>query len=132
MTSDLAIDQLSEILGGDDVEALRSALSNLMVLFETQNRNYLELRQYISTLPPPPRLSICKGDVVSIDGSESKPQTGGMAESAFEILASIRRSRRVLERTGIEMERDIREATIAQHNASENTIKSATFSMTDR
>jgi hypothetical protein len=37
-------EEFGEVLNGNDVDALKTALQNLMVLFETQSRNYLELK----------------------------------------------------------------------------------------
>ena len=42
--------QFSEVLNGNDIDALKTALQNLMVLFETQNRNYMELKQQVKLL----------------------------------------------------------------------------------
>jgi hypothetical protein len=98
-------DTFGEVLHGNDVDALKTALQNLMVLFETQNRNYLELKDHLKAVTfARPSLKIARGDEVTIAGDESRPPTSGVVDDAFELLAAIRLARRAGNKATAEVE----------------------------
>ena len=89
-----------EVLNGNNIDALKTALQNLMVLFEQQNRNYLELKEQVTNMRlPTPSFTIQCGDSITIDASESKPNIAGITEGAYEMLAAIRMARKQQEQT---------------------------------
>lgn len=89
-----------EVLNGNDIDALKTALQNLMVLFEQQNRNYLELKEQVTNMRiPTPSFTIQRADSITIDSSESKPNIAGITEGAYEMLAAIRMARKQQEQT---------------------------------
>jgi hypothetical protein len=127
--------QFGDVLNSGDVDALKTALQNLMVLFETQNRNYLELKEHIRKLKTPRRaMQIVKGDEVSVPGEESRPPSGGIVEDAFELLAATRIARKMHAKAAAEVEatltavlsqermRRTRNASLADRNSEINAI----------
>lgn len=88
--------RFDDVLNGNDVEALKTALQNLMLLFETQNRNYLELKKQVKTLKLyKPNLTLEHGSQITIFNEESYPPVEeGLVQNAYELLASIRYSRK--------------------------------------
>lgn len=97
--------QFEDVLNGNDVEALKTALQNLMLLFETQNRNYLELKSQVKNLKlRKPNLSIEHGNEITIFNEDALPKVeDGLVQNAYELLASIRIARKsnkeILEQT---------------------------------
>jgi hypothetical protein len=85
----------TEILNGNDVNALKNALQNLMVLFETQNRGYCDLREQLKALKLAKRgLVIEKTVEMTVEGENSRPQCEGIVDEAFELLAAVRSARK--------------------------------------
>ena len=97
--------QFEDVLNGNDVEALKTALQNLMLLFETQNRNYLELKNQVKNLKlRKPNLSFERGNEITICNEDAFPKVeDGIVQNAYELLASIRIARKsnkeILEQT---------------------------------
>lgn len=97
--------QFDEVLNGNDVDALKTSLQNLMVLFENQNRNYLELKEQVKNLKlRKPHLSVVKADSVTITSEESRVPADGLVENAYELLAAIRLSRKIQEKASTSIE----------------------------
>ena len=93
-------DAFDDVLSGNDVDALKTALQNLMVLFEQQNRNYLELKEQIRILKfQKPTFTIQRGDSTTIDVTDSKPKSDGLLSSAYQMLAAIRLARKTQEQS---------------------------------
>lgn len=100
--------QFHEVLSTDDVDALKTALQNLMVLFEAQNRNYLELKQQVKYLKTKrPVMTYETADFVTILPEESKPITDGLIEESYELLAAIRRCRKIHNKTATGIEKTL-------------------------
>lgn len=117
--------QFSEVLNGNDVDALKTALQNLMVLFETQNRNYMELKQQVKSLKlRKPVLEVEKMDTFTIDTEDSKPMTDGLVEGAYELLASMRIARKSQEKTVANVKSSLK-TVIAQENTRRSKLASA-------
>ncbi|OHS97548.1 hypothetical protein TRFO_36242 [Tritrichomonas foetus] len=91
------LEKFDNVLNGNDVEALKTALQNLMLLFENQNRNYLELKEQVKNLKfKKPQLSFEKGDEFTIANEETRPNMEeGIVQNSYDILASIRMSRKI-------------------------------------
>jgi hypothetical protein len=84
-----------EVLRGNDVTALKTALQNLMVLFEAQNRGYLEMKDQVKTMRFGKQgLTLDRCDIVSIGGEESRPECEGIVDEAFQLLAAMRVARK--------------------------------------
>lgn len=117
--------QFSEVLNGNDVDALKTALQNLMVLFETQNRNYMELKQQVKSLKlRKPTLGIEKMDTFTIDTDDTKPMTDGLVEGAYELLASMRLARKNQDKTMADVKGSLK-SVIAQENTRRSRLASA-------
>lgn len=117
--------QFSEVLNGNDIDALKTALQNLMVLFETQNRNYMELKQQVKSLKlHKPTLEIEKMDTITIDTDDTKPMTDGLVEGAYELLASMRLARKSQEKTMADVKGSLK-SVIAQENTRRSRLASA-------
>lgn len=87
--------KFEEALNGNDVEALKTALQNLMFLFEKQNQNYLELKSQVKNLIRKPNLSIEHGDEITICNEDARPNIEeGLVQNSYELLASIRIARK--------------------------------------
>lgn len=88
--------KFEEVLNGNDVEALKTALQNLMLLFETQNRNYLELKSQVKNLKlRKPNLSIEHGNEITIYNEDARPNIEeGLVQNSYELLAAIRIARK--------------------------------------
>ena len=96
MDSPQFLNKFDDILNGNDVEALKTALQNLMLLFENQNRNYIELKNQVKNMKfKKPNLSFEKGDVITITNEEAMPDIKeGIVHNAYELLAAIRATRK--------------------------------------
>lgn len=117
--------QFSEVLNGNDIDALKTALQNLMVLFETQNRNYMELKQQVKSLKlRKPTLGIEKMDTFTIDTDDTKPMTDGLVEGAYELLASMRLARKNQDKTMADVKGSLK-SVIAQENTRRSRLASA-------
>ena len=100
--------QFQDILESEDVDALKASLQNLMVLFETQNRNYLELKQQVKNLKlRRPNMIVERGDEVTILPEDNKPPSGEIVEETYELLAAIRRSRKIHNKTATSIEKTL-------------------------
>lgn len=100
--------QFQDILESEDVDALKASLQNLMVLFETQNRNYLELKQQVKNLKlRRPNMIVEKGDEITILPEENQPPSGEIVEETYELLAAIRRSRKIHNKTATSIEKTL-------------------------
>ncbi|EAY19885.1 hypothetical protein TVAG_129930 [Trichomonas vaginalis G3] len=94
------VNRFNDVLESQDVDTLRAALQNLMVLFETQNRNYLELKQQVKNLKiKKPNMVVEQCEEISIDPEDNRPPSNDIIDDSYELLASIRRSRKVHNRT---------------------------------
>ena len=116
-------EEFADVLNSNDVDALKTALQNLMVLFEQQNRNYLELKEQLTAfkLVRPP-LAIEQGDNVTIGAEEAKPlQTSGLLESAYEMLAAMRLARKTQEKSMSEIRATLKDV-IKYENSSRSRL----------
>lgn len=92
--------KFNDVLDSQDVDALKAALQNLMVLFETQNRNYLELKHQVKNLKiKKPNMIVENCDEISLSPEENTPPTSDVVDESYELLAAIRRSRKIHNRT---------------------------------
>ena len=100
--------QFQDILESEDVDALKAALQNLMVLFETQNRNYIELKQQVKNLKlKKPNMQLEHGDEFTILPEDNRPPAGEIVEETYELLAAIRRSRKIHNKTATNIEKTL-------------------------
>ena len=98
--------QFQDILESEDVDALKASLQNLMVLFETQNRNYLELKQQVKNLKlRKSNMQLEQCDSVTILPEENRPPSGEIVEETYELLAGIRKARKVHNKTATSIEK---------------------------
>ena len=91
------MDDFTNIIKSNDVEALKSALQNLLVLFETQNRNYNELKNEVKKLKTPIHFELFHSEDISILPDETLPINNNedILNVANQTLASIRLSRKL-------------------------------------
>lgn len=100
--------QIQDLLDGEDIDALKTALQNLTVLFETQNRNYLELKQQVKNLKlKKTNMTVEKGDEITILPEENMPPSGEIVEESYELLAAIRRSRKIHNKSATSIEKTL-------------------------
>ena len=100
MSAENLTSRFGEVLDSDDVDALKMALQNLIVLFETQNRNYMELKQQLKTLKlGRPAFQCEKGDTFTIDADDAQPSAESFVEGSYELLAMMRSIRKANDRT---------------------------------
>ena len=79
-----------------------------MVLFERQNRNYLELKQQVKNLKlKKPNMQIENGEEISISPEENKPPSNDFVEQTYELLAGIRRARKVHNKTSTNIQKTL-------------------------
>jgi hypothetical protein len=115
-------EKFEEVLNGNDIDALKTALQNLMVLFETQNRNYMELREHLKAVKlQKPNLSMQKLDTISISGEQAASKSEGIVEDAFELLAAVRLARKSHAQASSEIEHTLRHV-IGQEKANQSRI----------
>ena len=98
--------QFQDILESEDVDALKAALQNLMVLFDTQNRNYLELKQQVKNLKlRKTNMVIEQADELTLLPEDTRPPSGEIVDETFELLAAMRRSRKIHNKTTAAVEK---------------------------
>ena len=98
MAEQKVLEQLQEVISNNDVEALKSGLQSLMVLFETQNRSYRQLKAQVIRLKKGPKLTLQECDSITIEGvnPENVSNTNKTTlDTAYEALATVRLSRKV-------------------------------------
>ena len=101
-------EEFNEVLNSNDTEALKTSLQNLMVLFETQNKHYLELKNQITFLKQKKNnLIIEKGDIINILNENNKPNTNNLIDQSYELLASIKKSRKIYQKISYSIENSL-------------------------
>ena len=68
----------------NDVKALKVTLQNLLVLFEKQNQNYIQLKQKARGINP--NLSITQCDAITIDPE----QPGDLSMDFYELINTMK------------------------------------------
>jgi len=95
------MEDFSEVIRSNDVEALKSALENLLVLFETQNRNYNELKSEVKKMKTPVNYQFFHSEDINILPTENLPINNDdeLLNTANQTLASLRLSRKLQKET---------------------------------
>jgi len=86
-------EEFSSVLVSNDTESLKEALQNLLIMFESQNRNYLELKKEIKHMKTKRSFSIEQADSITISPDVKDTKSDIIVEDAYNLLASIRCSR---------------------------------------
>lgn len=103
------MDELTEILKSNDIEVLKRALQDLIVLFEKQNRNYSELKQQVVKMKKPIKLIYKHFDDIDIDPESNSPiePNDCLIETAIQTLSSIRLARKLQSQSNQTIARDL-------------------------